>query len=109
MVQYQARYCQVAVAAPQVLLVPEKFLQCEAGVDGGPEGHSPLRPALELQEEHVVGLRIGGAAPPDLVGVAPPQFVVDEFRGQSLKRRVVDLFGPFRDLGPDEELDHPRV
>ena len=49
------------------------------------------------------------AGTPYHVRVAPPQTLIDEFRGQPLERRILDLPIPFRDLAADQQPDHPPV
>ena len=109
MVKHEAGHSQISVASLQLLVVPKKLLDRQPAIDGGSQRHVPLRAALELQEEDELGARVERPAPPDPVGVAVPQSVVDEVRGQPAKRRMVDHGGPFGDLGPDEEFDHPGM
>ena len=69
----------------------------------------PLRPALEFQQEYQIRQSIRCPDPPGHVGVAPPQLLVNELRGQWLEGRVVDPVSPFGDVPADEERYHPRV
>ena len=74
----------------------------------------PLRPALELQNEHVYCPRVERPGPPDPVGVAMPQLVIDEFPGHAVGatnsrfcRSLGDTPGP---RGPGRpQSPHPNI
>ncbi|MCY3703978.1 MAG: hypothetical protein OXH08_00510 [Gammaproteobacteria bacterium] len=109
MVKDEGLHREVALAPSQFLVVLDQFLDRENVVGGGAQNHVPLGPALKLQQQHQVRCPVGRAGTPYHVRVASPQTFIDEFRGQSLERRVLDLPIPFRDLAADQQLDHPPV
>ena len=102
----------VSAATPtacQFLVVLGQFLDRENVVGGGAQDHVPLRPALKLEQQDQVCGSVDRARAPYHVGIAAPKLFIDEFRGQSFERRILDLAMPFRHVTADQKLDHPRI
>ena len=93
---------QFPVATPEFLVVPDQALGGQTAVDGRPESHMPLGPALEFQQKDQVGRPVRRSDAPGHVGVAAPELLVNQLGGQRLEGAVVDPAGPLGDVTADE-------